>query len=213
MEKRNVEITLDTARKWYYGDNESLREVALQAFTKDELTKDYWKKITSFGRAYLYLKENKINDDLISTFNLLPTELKDTYICKVLKYQIVVAALTNNEKRHLTTGDRWYPVVQFCRPQDRKNCWGNVYIGTIKSEGKIYDVVGGFAFGGFASGGGSAGLGYFGSDGGVSRSNSNIGFRSVSVSREIAEHISKYFGKLLFEVHYGGTNCDWKWIK
>lgn len=45
MEKRNVEITLDTARKWYYGDNESLREVALQAFTKDELTKDYWKKL------------------------------------------------------------------------------------------------------------------------------------------------------------------------
>lgn len=39
----------------------------------------------------------------------------------------------------------------------------------------------------------------------------DIGFRSVS-RREIAEHISKYFGRLLFEVHYGGVNCDWKWI-
>ena len=48
MEKRNVEITLDTARKWYYGDNESLKEVALQAFTKDELEEKYWKRITSF---------------------------------------------------------------------------------------------------------------------------------------------------------------------
>ena len=48
MEKRNVEITLDTARKWYYGDNESLREVALQAFTKDDLEEKYWKRITSF---------------------------------------------------------------------------------------------------------------------------------------------------------------------
>ena len=208
MEKRNVEITLDTARKWYYGDNESLKEVALQAFTKDELEEKYWKRITSFEGAYLYLKENKIREDLIRSYDSLPIDIRNTYINTVLKYQIVVAALTNNEERHLTTGDRWFPVVQFCRPQDRKNCWGNVYIGTIKSEGKIYDVVGGYA-----ADGGTAGLGYFGSGLGVSGSASNIGFRSVSASREIAEHISKYFGKLLFTVHYSGTNCNWKWIK
>ena len=47
MEKRNVEITLYTARKWYYGDNESLKEVALQAFTEDELRKDHWRNITT----------------------------------------------------------------------------------------------------------------------------------------------------------------------
>ena len=208
MEKRNVEITLDIARKWYYGDNESLREVALQAFTKDELEEKYWKRITSFEGAYLYLKENKIREDLVRSYDSLPIDIRNTYINTVLKYQIVVAALTNNEERHLTTGDRWFPIVQFCRPQDRKNCWGNVYIGTIKYEGKIYDVVGGFA-----ADGGSAGLGYFVSAYGVSNSGSYIGFRSVSASREIAEHISKYFGKLLFTVHYSGTNCNWKWIK
>lgn len=208
MEKRNVEITLDTARKWYYGDNESLKEVALQAFTEEELTEEHWKRITSFEGAYLYLKENKIREDLIRSYDSLPIDIRNTYINTVLKYQIVVAALTNNEERHLTTGDRWFPVVQFCRPQDRKNCWGNVYIGTIKSEGKIYDVVGGDV-----NYGGYAGLGYFRSSNGVSFSPSLIGFRSVSASHEIAEHISKYFGKLLFTVHYGGTNCDWKWIK
>lgn len=208
MEKRNVEITLDTARKWYYGDNESLKEVALQAFTEEELTEEHWKRITSFEGAYLYLKENKIREDLIRSYDSLPIDIRNTYINTVLKYQIVVAALTNNEERHLTTGDRWFPVVQFCRPQDRKNCWGNVYIGTIKSEGKIYDVVGGTA-----GDSGSAGLGYFYSNLGMSSSYSRIGFRSVSASREIAEHISKYFGKLLFTVHYGGTNCDWKWVK
>lgn len=208
MEKRNVEITLDTARKWYYGDDGSLREVALQAFTEEELTEEYWKRITSFEGAYLYLKENKIREDLIRSYDSLPIDVRNTYINTVLKYQIVVAALTNNEERHLTTGDRWFPVVQFCRPQDRKNCWGNVYIGTIKSEGKIYDVMGGNApYGGFT------GLGSFYSPAGVSNSGSYLGFRSVSASNEVAEHISKYFGKLLFTVHYGGTNCDWKWIK
>ena len=208
MEERNIKISLDTAKEWYNGDNESLKQVTLQAFTEEELTEEHWKRITSFEGAYLYLKENKIREDLIGLYDSLLTVLRNTYINSVLKYQIVVAALTNNEERHLTTGDRWYPVVQFCRPQNRKNCWGNVYIGTIKSEGEIYDVVGGFA-----TDGGLAGLGCFHSFNGVSTSCSAIGFRSVSVSCEIAEHISKYFGKLLFEVHYGGTNCDWKWIK
>ena len=206
MEKRNVEITLDTARKWYYGDNKSLREVALQAFTKDELEEKHWRNITTIKDAVDYLIKKGICKNLITEYvNLYSYQ---PYIAKVLEYQIVVAALTNNEERHLTTGERWYPVVQFCKPQDRKNCWGNVYLGTIKSEGEIYDVVGGYA-----SYGGDAGLGFFYSNLGVSSSNSRIGFRSVSASREIAEHISKYFGKLLFEVYYGGTNCDWKWIK
>lgn len=208
MEERNIKISLDTAKEWYNGDNESLRQVALQAFTEEELTEEHWKRITSFEGAYLYLKENKINENLIKSYDSLHITLRNTYVNTILKYQIVVAALTNNEKRHLTTGDRWFPVVQFCRPQDRRNCWGNVYLGTIESEGKIYDVVGGTA-----SGSGDAGLGYFHSSEGMSFSISHIGFRSVSTSCEIAEHISKYFGKLLFEVHYGGTNCDWKWIK
>ena len=131
----------------------------------------------------------------------------NSYERKVASYRIVVAALTNNEKRYLTTGDKWYPVVQFCRPKDKRNCWGDVLIGTIESEGEKYSVVGGNA-----SCGTGAGLGSFYSSDGVSHSHMRIGFRSVS-SREIAEHISTYFGKLLFEVLYGGTNCDWKWVE
>lgn len=207
MEKRNVEITLDTARKWYYGDNESLREVALQAFTEEELTEEHWKRITSFEGAYLYLKENKIREDLVRSYDSLPIDIRNTYINTVLKYQIVVAALTNNEELHLTEGKMWYPVVQFCHSKDKKNCWGNVLIGTIESEGIKYSVMGGDS-----TSGSSAGLGVFYSTFGVSLSSSAVGFRAVS-SREIAEHISKYFGKLVFEIQYGGTNCKWKWIE
>lgn len=130
----------------------------------------------------------------------------DTYSEKLTLYRMVVAALTNNEQRHLTTGERWYPVVQFCRPKDVKNCWGNKVIGIIKSEGQEFVVVGGSA-----NTGALAGLGSFLSLHGMSSSSTAIGFRSVS-RHEIAEHISKYFGRLLFEIHYGGVNCDWKWI-
>ena len=165
----------------------------------------HWKHITTFGDALFYVK-NYLPEckDLITSYN---KSIPGSYEYYVLCYRIVVAALTNNEKRHLTTGDRWYPVVQFCRPKDKRNCWGDVLIGTIESEGEKYSVVGGCAHLGA-----TAGLGYFYSNLGVSYSYTLIGFRSVS-SKEIAQHISTYFGKLLFDVHYGGTNCDWKWVE
>ena len=163
----------------------------------------HWKKITIFQDALHYVY-NYLPDcgDLIDSYNnTIPGSFEYNVVC----YRIVVAALTNNEERHLVTGDKWYPIVQFCRPKDKDNCWGNVLIGTIESEGARYSVIGGRA------GTGGVGLGSFFSGDGVSDSIAAIGFRSVS-SKEIAEHISTYFGRLLFEVHYGGTNCDWKWV-
>ena len=164
----------------------------------------HWKSITTFIDALIYVRNYlpECEDLLISYTKTMPGSYEYSVIC----YRIVVAALTNNEKRSLITGDKWYPVVQFCRPEDKYNCQGNVLIGTIESEGERYSVVGGCA-----GSGALTGLGYFDSHDGVSYSYTSFGFQSVP-SREIAEHISTYFGKLLFEIHYGGTNCDWKWI-
>ena len=165
----------------------------------------HWKTITTFYDAIIYVRDYlpECKDLITSYTKVMPGSYEFSVIC----YRIVVAALTNNEKRSLITGDKWYPVVQFCRPEDKNNCQGNVLIGTIESEGTRYSVVGGRAHYGA-----NAGLGTFLSDFGVSSSYTHIGFRSVS-SKEIAQHISTYFGKLLFDVHYGGTNCDWKWVE
>ena len=181
----------------------------LKAIWKDGTIKyvpdePYWKKITIFQDALHYVY-NYLPDcrDLIESYNnTIPGSFEYNVVC----YRIVVAALTNNEKRSLTAGDEWYPVVQFCHPKDKTNCWGDALIGTIESEGERYCVVGGSA-----SHSTSTGLGAFDSSDGVSYSYTLVGFRSVS-SKEIAEHISTYFGRLLFEIHYGGTNCDWKWV-
>lgn len=121
-------------------------------------------------------------------------------------YRIVVAALTNNEKSHLVSGDRYIPYVDFCDPGKEKNCDGDTIIGHIESEGRKFTVVGGDAYCGSG-----AGLGDFASSRGVSLSLSSVGFRSVS-SRKIAEHISKYFGRLVFDLMYGAANCDYRWI-
>lgn len=164
---------------------------------------DNWKLIKSVDDAVKYLASKCMCIDLIKELHNAPS---GSYSEKLTAYRIVVAALTNNEKRHFTTGERWFPIVQFCKPGKEKNCWGNEIIGYIESEGQKFTVVGGDVYSGTAEG-----LGDFGSFYGVSYSDTYVGFRSVS-RKEIAKHISKYFGRLLFEVHYGGVNCDWKWV-
>lgn len=39
MDKRTVEVSLQTAREWYKSGNKALKEVALQAFSEEELTR------------------------------------------------------------------------------------------------------------------------------------------------------------------------------
>ena len=160
--------------------------------------------IKNIDDAIRFLVKNEIGDDILNTLSKL---LPNSFEWKVAAYRAVVVAVTYNEQRHLTTGDKWYPVVQFCRSKYKNDCCGNVVIGTIESEGTRYSVVGGCAHGGA-----EGGLGCFNSDLGISSSSAIVGFRSIS-SKEIAQHISTYFGKLLFEVCYGGTNCDWKWVE
>ena len=195
MKKQVIEIEVPDGKKAVW-ENGAIRFVP---------EGPHWKSITTFGDALFYVKNYLPEcEDLITSYT---KAMPDSYELSVVCYRIVVAALTNNEKRHLTTGDKWYPVVQFCRHKDRNNCLGNVLVGTIESEGARYSVMSGSAISGAL-----AGLGNFASHNGVSTSITAIGFQSVS-SKEIAQHISTYFGRLLFDVCYGGTNCDWEWVK
>ena len=160
--------------------------------------------IKNIDDAIRFLVKNEIGDDILNTLSKL---LPNSFEWKVAAYRAVVAAVTYNEQRHLTTGERWFPTIEFCRPRKLKNCCGDIVVGRIKSEGEEFDVVGGRAVGST-----SMGLGGFGSHDGVSDSWTTFGFHSVG-SKKAALYISKQFGKLLFEVSYGGTNCDWKWVE
>lgn len=50
MIKRNVSITLEKAQEWYNSGNDSLKEIALQAFNENELKFDF-RKIKSLSDA------------------------------------------------------------------------------------------------------------------------------------------------------------------
>ena len=52
MKERNITVTLEKAIEWYNSDNATLKEIALQAFDKEELTAFDFTSIKTFEDAY-----------------------------------------------------------------------------------------------------------------------------------------------------------------
>ena len=50
MKERNVTVTLNKAKEWFNSGNATLKEIALQAFSKNELVCNF-KNITTFQKA------------------------------------------------------------------------------------------------------------------------------------------------------------------
>ena len=193
--KQTIEIEVPEGKKAIWENNQII-------FVDVE---PHWKSITTFEDAYDYCYTNNL--DKYTTNYCLATA--DTYEEKVAKLRLVIAALTNNEKVSLVSGKLYYPVIQFCLADFcvKDSCFKNKLIGKIKTEGKEYVVLNSNAH--YCS---DAGLGCVNSRSGLSNVDPYISFLQVS-SKEIAEHLSKYFGKLIFEVMYGGSNCDWEWVE
>lgn len=164
---------------------------------------DILETLTTCESILEYLKNNNLGQDILESVN--------AWNCNTFEYNIaflraIICACTDAEKLFLTKGTIWYPSVQFCSLKKENNSFGREIIGHIRSEGKLYTVVGGFALNG-----GAMGLSCFCSSSGVSSAFSYRSFWSVS-SERVAKHISKYFGKIVFNVMYGGCNCDWEWV-
>ena len=160
----------------------------------------YWKSIKTFDDAFWYCD----NEEYVTNYN---HALADTYEEKIAKLRLVIAALTNNEKLSLTSGAVYYPVLQFYEADYPGLVISSKdIIGTIVTEGERYVVASITAHTTYLKG-----LGEF---------TSNCPFSSISTginiglpSKEIADHLTKYFGKLLFEVMYGMCNCEWEWVE
>lgn len=159
--------------------------------------------LTDIPSVIHYLKYKEIGKDIIDSLAYLN---ESSFEYSVTLMRAIICACTDAKKISLTTGKIWIPVVQFCKPGKEENCYGKEIIGYIESEGQRFVVVGGDA-----ATGSYAGLGFFGSHDAVSYAYAGRGFLGVG-SKEVAEHISKYFGRTVFEVMFGGGNCDWKWI-
>ena len=112
MKERKITVTLSKAREWFNSGNAALREVALQAFDKDELTYNF-KNITTFKEACEALGLNY--DDMFYITKNIATISKAS--AAMFKLNIVRKALNLGQDLHLTKDPKgsyiYYPYNPF----------------------------------------------------------------------------------------------------
>lgn len=200
--ERNITITLEKAKEWYSSGNNQLKEIALQAFTKDELIHNF-RDITIFQKACESLDLNygkmlyiKMNIATISKASAAMFELN-----------IIRKALNLGQNLHLTKNSKdsyiYCPYNLFITKdsiyyKNEINSGKFEIIGKIKNEGKEYYVLGNYTYSNSYPG-----LGSFISHQGVSTSEGTYSGFLGCATKEIAQHFSKYFGMLITEAKYG----------
>lgn len=204
MDKRTVEVSLAKAREWYKSGNKSLKEVALQAFTKEELEGTDWKSITSFEDACDALGLSR-KDELanVKTLNAI-----SAHAAAIYKLDIVCKALNGGEIPSLISDNIYYPWVRFYHYDKtpstsdlNRNNW--VLGDEFEHAGKSFILVGGdynYYYG--------CGVGNFCRGGGNASAYAGL---LCCKSREIAQHMSRHFGRLIFDAVYSQYDfVDWE---
>ena len=72
VEKRNITVSLEEARNWYHGENQTLRKLALQAYTEKELSEpqNFNEVLKALGVQSLNLNMKLSGKDALSTVKL-----------------------------------------------------------------------------------------------------------------------------------------------
>lgn len=213
MESRQITLSLDKAKEWYYGDNDGLRALALQVFKKEELAGREFEKITTFKDACAALGIPAHVYECIGTLGDVLEEyaFKKGFIA-ACQLNIIRQALNKGHKMKFTKGTIYYPRIAFITKhstfyKEELNDGSIVIIGSVKVDGNdIYHVLGGAA-----AYGGDAGLGCFCSYYSVGSAYTGAGFLGCA-TKEIAEHMSRYFAKEIFDAMYGDF-VDYEWVK
>lgn len=203
MESRNITLTLEKAKEWYNSSSADLREAALQAYTEDELEIPEWQNIKTFEDACRALNINGIFEHSINT----PEEIIK-HRRAIQKLDIIRKALNKDWKPSLVQGNIYYPYVKFYPDDEAREAvsehkeWklGESFI----ADSKKYTLVGGDCSYCYYDGLAGFGCGF----GGVLP---NLGLLCCK-SKEIAEHMSRYFSKEIFEAVYTHHTGTYQWI-
>ena len=199
--ERNVTITLDKAIEWYKSGNATLKEIALQAFDKEELTAFDFTSIKTFEDACNTLSiDRKAANYLVRVMDGISKAS-----VAMFKLNIIRKALNLGQDLHLTKDPEssriYYPYNPLATEgstyfMDELNSGEIEVIGKIKNEGTLYNVLGGVA----GSRGGN-GFSCFRPYGDVGFADADVGFLGCA-SLEIAQHFGRYFGMLITEAKY-----------
>ena len=201
MEERNITITLNKAKEWFNSGNATLKEIALQAFDKDELTYNF-KNITTFKKACEALGLNY--NAMFHITKSIATISKAS--AAMTKLNIIRKALNLGQDLHLTKDPEdsyiyypYNPIVTESSAYYKEEIYSHEMdvIGKIVNEEKEYYVLNGKP-----DTGSDHGLSNFCSADGVGSAIADTSFLGCA-TKEIAQHFGKYFGILITEAKYG----------
>lgn len=203
METRNISVALEKAKEWYKSGNSSLKEIALQAFTKRELESVNFKEITTFEKAVDALisvgeiKEDKLYVDAINNH----IENISSSSAAMFRLNIVRRALNFGHTMDLLKGEIWYPHTPFASKKStyykQRLKKGELQkVAEIAYKEDLYDLFGGLAFSEDTTG-----LGGYDTLTNVGYGYASVGFLGCA-TKEIAEHMGLHFAKDIFKAKY-----------
>ena len=209
METRNVTLTLEKAKEFYNSDNAALKEIALQAFTKEELIttlkftdiKTFEDAVKAFG-----LNIYDVEIDLEEFDNQRFEGNASKHLKAIYKLNIIRKALNGDWKPSLVEGKVYYPFVKFYpanKAKDAANSNGWKLGPSFMADGEKYTLAGDGYYCWGALGVGN----FLEIDGHV---NANAGLLCCK-SIEIAKHMSRYFMKEIFEAIYAQHIGMYEW--
>lgn len=209
MESRNITLTLEKAREWYNSGSADLKEVALQAYTEDELEIPYWESIKTFKDAYhaLGVYYRIVQRDLEQLNIGFVGDVKK-HLIAVYKLDLIRKALNKGWNPKMIEDTIYYPYIKIY-PNGKENIETIGVIdkkinGTFKVNDTTFSLVGG----GYTCYKHGLSNFYYGSG----NINANPGLLSCK-NREIARHMSKYFTKEIFDACYAQYIGAYEWVQ
>lgn len=211
MENKSISLSIDEAKYMYDSNDEVIRNIALKVYSKEQFSFDFTKIKTfedackALGLDYkkcLFKADTIANDSKASA--------------AMYKLNLVRNALNVGQDLHFAENPKGsflrFPFNPFITNdsdcyEDELSSGKMEIIGKFRCGGEEYNVLGG----GVGSTG-SASLGSFNFSVGVGYAIVTIGFLGC-VSKEIAEHLGKYFGMLITEAKYGDMIEDFEIIE
>lgn len=193
MEKRTIKISIETARDWYRGSNDSLKTLALQAFKEDELKPSYQniKTLTDVKRVL------NISDSNWNNINNIPvTEAKYSALVALIRKALHIGVNTS-----LWTGNYYYPYFYIGKSENVKK-YTSYNCKNIEVIEKFPTGETSLSVGGDVGIGSIAGLACFHGNFSVGGATAIVGALGC-ISKEIAEHFGKYFGHYILKSWYG----------
>ena len=201
MKERNISITLEKAQEWYNSGDESLKEIALQAFNENEL-KFNFRNIKTLEDACNTL--NLDYKDVVRKADCI--ELYSKASASVFKLNIVKKALNLGHNLNFAKDSKdsfvYYPYNPFvtkssiCYKKELR-AYEMRIIGKLNNDDEEYYLLGNSAYSSAHKG-----LSNFNSFNGVCYAFASCGFLGCA-NKEIAKHFSLYFGVLITEAKYG----------